>query len=62
MSFKKVWLVKFPTHLYVEDVKQLAKKNELKVIDSRYGSSVDDELVEKKPPKLTLKNKPKQKE
>lgn len=53
----KVWLVEFPTYQYEEDVKQLAKSKGLKVIDSRFAGSINPELVEKSPPKLTKKKK-----
>lgn len=53
---KKVWLVKFPTYQYNEDVVGLALAANLKIIDSNHGDSIDVDMVEKKPPKLTLKN------
>ena len=52
---RKVWLIDFPTYQYNEDVKSLAGKDGLKIIDSKFGSSVDKDMVEKKPPKLTKK-------
>lgn len=33
---KKNWYVKFPTFRYVEDVKAIAKKNDLRIIDAKY--------------------------
>lgn len=52
---KKVWLVEFPTYQYEENVKQLAAAKNLKVIDARFAKSVNEEVVEKSPPKLTKK-------
>lgn len=49
---KKVWYVKFPTHLYNEDVKELALRNGLKVIDSKFQGA---ETNPSDAPKLTLK-------
>ncbi len=49
----KVWLVDHPTYQYKEDVKDLARKNDLKVIDSQFAKSIDPKLVEASPPKLT---------
>jgi len=54
----KIWYVKFPTHQYNEDVKVLARKAGLKIVDARYddGSGVEG-------PKLTVKKRgPKPKE
>ncbi len=31
-----VWYVEFPTFQYNEDVKELARKNNLKIIDARF--------------------------
>ncbi len=58
---RKVWLVKFPTHQYVEDVKEIAQKNNLRVIDSRFRTHFNMDFVESSPPKLTLKPKAKAK-
>ncbi len=52
MSKPKVWLVDFPTHQYKEDIKELAAKNNLQIIDSKFKGDVSGE-VEDKPPKLT---------
>ena len=50
-----IWLVDHPTHQYKEDVKELARKNDLQVIDSRFKDSFDPKLFvdEKDAPKLT---------
>lgn len=56
----KIWLVKHPTDQYNEDVKALARRNDLKVYDSRFAGEFAEEFVESKPPKLTIKgSKPK---
>ena len=52
---KKIWLVHFPTHQFKEDVKALAKQNNLKIIDARYSHQIRSELVEQNPPSLTKK-------
>lgn len=46
------WYVIFPTFQYVEDVKELARKRGLKIIDAKFQG--DKEQCEKAP-KLTLK-------
>ena len=33
---KNIWYVEFPTFQYKEDVKELARKNDLKVVDARF--------------------------
>ena len=50
---KKAWFVEFPTHQYVEDVKQLAKENGLLVVDAVFSQSKAYESV--KGPTLTKK-------
>lgn len=52
---RKAWMVDFPTYQYNEDVKLLARQNNLVVYDSRFKGEVPDEWVEKTPPKLTKK-------
>lgn len=52
----KVWLVEFPIYQYKEDVKELAKKHGLKVIDSRYSKDIKPEFVIKETPPLTKKS------
>jgi hypothetical protein len=51
----KVWLVKHPTSQYNEDVKVLARKNDLKIYDAKFAGSFSDDVIESKPPKLTVK-------
>ena len=52
----KVWFVDFPTHQYKEDVVELAKAKNLKIIDGKFKGSFDCE-EEEKPPKLTKSKK-----
>ena len=53
MSKKRTatWYVDFPTYQYCEDVKQVAKDNGLKIVDSAYRGA---ESQCDNPPKLTL--------
>jgi len=51
------WFVNFPTYNYVEDVKELAKKNSLKIIDAKFQGK--EEQCENAP-KLTLKSESKE--
>ena len=46
----QIWYVEFPTFQYNEDVKELARKNNLKIIDARFQG--DNKKCDK-PPKLT---------
>ena len=57
----KVWLVEFPTYKYNEDVKKLASKSGLKIIDARFKDSVNPANIADKVPELTLKAKKKAK-
>lgn len=50
---RKVWLVAHPTHQYNEDVKQLARQNNLKIYDTKVAGDFDSSRVEQNPPKLT---------
>lgn len=54
---KKVWLVEFPVSKYNEDVKALARKNDLVIYDVKYKGSINPDMVEDNPPKLTEKGK-----
>ena len=47
----QTWYVEFPTFQYNEDVKELARKNNLKIIDSKFQGN---EKQCDNPPKLTL--------
>ena len=51
---KKIWLVKFPTSQYNEDVKALARKNDLIIYDAKFKNDLDPKAVESNPPKLTI--------
>lgn len=55
----KVWLVPHPTDQFEEDVKRLARMNELTIIDAKFEKQVDPKMVESKPPKLTKVKKQK---
>lgn len=52
---KKVWLLEHPTSMYVEDVKELAMKSGLKIIDAKFAKEVNPEFVAKETPKVTKK-------
>ncbi len=54
-----IWYVEFPTFQYNEDVKDLARKNNLKIIDARFQG--DNKQCDK-PPKLTKIKGSKEKE
>jgi hypothetical protein len=61
---KKIWLVSFPLFKYKDDVKDLARKANLKIVDARFKSAYKPEMViaEAEAPKLTLKPVKKAKE
>lgn len=48
---KKIWYVKFPTFQYKENVKELAVKNGLRIVDEQFQG--ENKQCEKAP-KLTL--------
>ncbi len=52
-----IWAVPHPTFVYVEDVKALARKAGLRVVDPAFISAAekDDVVPAKDAPKLTLK-------
>ena len=54
-----IWFLEFPTFQYNEDVKDLARKNNLKIIDARFQG--DNKQCDK-PPKLTKIKGSKEKE
>ena len=54
-----IWFLEFPTFQYNEDVKDLARKNNLKIIDARFQG--DNKQCDK-PPKLTKIKDSKEKE
>lgn len=47
----QTWYVNFPTFQYVEDVKDLARRNNLKIVDAKFQGT---EKQCDNPPKLTL--------
>jgi hypothetical protein len=47
----KIWYVKFPTDMYVENVKEVAKANGLKIIDAKFQ---EDNKQCDNAPKLTV--------
>lgn len=57
----KKWFVEFPTYQYNEDVKELAVKNGLKVVDAQFddGSGVDGPKLTKKGEKAKPPKAPK---
>ncbi len=59
-----VWFVEHPTYRYNEDVKDLAARQRLKVVDARFKDHFDKKYHAKDAPKLTLKDeyKPKKAE
>lgn len=53
---RKIWFVEFPTYRYTQDVLEVARKNGLKVVDSRFkGEKRFKDMVTDKEPTLTLK-------
>ena len=53
---RKIWMVPPPTSQYNEDVKNLARQNNLKIYATNIkGFNPNLDLVEKNPPKLTKK-------
>lgn len=51
---RKIWLVEHPTYQYEQDVKQLARRNDLVIVDARFADRFDDDQLAKGP-KLTVK-------
>lgn len=49
---RKVWFVGFPTYRYTQDVKTVARKADLKVVDARFQG---DQKQCENAPKLTLR-------
>jgi len=56
---KKVWLVDHPTSQYEEDVKDMAARAMVRIVDSKYSGSVDPDKLHPSMPELT-KKKPRQ--
>jgi len=59
---KRIWLVEFPTYKYNENVKLLAAKNLLKIIDAKFAKTINPDYVATETPKLTIKSQYKPKE
>ena len=49
---RKIWLVEHPLFQYKEDVKQLARKNDLKIVDLAFKGSIDPKFLAEKTPKI----------
>lgn len=56
-----IWLVEFPTYRYTQDVKLIARKGGLKVIDKKFAKDYPPEMLAEKTPTLTIKPEFKQK-
>ena len=54
MAKRKIWLLALPASLYVDDIKQLAKDNNLQIVDAKFADKINDKDVEQKPPKVKL--------
>jgi len=52
---QKVWLVEEPLSQYKEDVKSLAKVNDLAIVNARFKGMVKAERICANPPELTKK-------
>ncbi|WP_223506836.1 hypothetical protein [Pseudomonas sp. GL-RE-29] len=50
---RKIWLVAHPLHQYKEDAKDLARRNNLRIIDVEHEADIDPEQIAEKTPKLT---------
>ncbi len=57
---QKYWLVVMPLSQYAEDVKQLAKDNNLAIIDARFSDSADKNRITEDVPRLTKRRKKRQ--
>lgn len=53
---KLIWFVEFPLHQYKEDVKVLARKADLRIIDAKFKKEFKEDEISKEVPKLTKKN------
>ena len=58
VQMKKVWLVKHPLHQYEEDVKDLARKANIKIIDAKFTSLIGEQHRASDTPALTVKKRP----
>ena len=57
---RKLWLVEHPLHQYNEDVKDLARRNHLKIYDTKTGVDFDPSKIANDAPKLTKKGEKKE--
>jgi len=57
---QRYWLVVMPLTQYVEDVKQLARDNNLAIVDARFSDIADKDRVTQDVPKLTKRRKKRQ--
>jgi len=55
MDNRKIWLLKPPFDQYNQDVKALARQNNLVIYDEKFRGVLNKERFEKKPPRLTKK-------
>jgi hypothetical protein len=56
---QKYWLVVMPLSQYKEDVKKLARDNNLAIIDARFSKTTDQNRISLDTPALTKKRKKK---
>ena len=60
-----IWLVKHPVSKYYEEtqreVKRMARRANVKIMDAKFAGNIADELLAKNPPKLTEKGAEKKK-
>lgn len=54
----KIWLVPHPTHQFNENVKKLARMNNLIIIDAKHAAEYPAEAIAEDTPKLTQKSAP----
>lgn len=52
---KKIWLVPHPIYQFKEDVKLLARQNNLKIVDAKFAKDFKSEMIATEAPKLTKK-------
>ena len=53
---RKIWLVKHPIGQYIEDVKQLALSNSLKIVDAKFAELFPESMIATKTPALNSTN------
>lgn len=54
-DIRKIWLVAHPTSQFKEDVKDLARRNNLKIVDAKHAAiyAKHPSMIASKPPALT---------